>query len=161
MPYKILVVDDEPDIVQEWETALSIENHDVATALNASTAIKQCKENPFDLVILDYLMPDMTGIELLNEIRNHLPHIKSIIISGKLDDNYNEDDLMADISGSIETDAYLRKPVTDKEFVETIDRVMAKEPSEDWVKVAEQRVSAVTTDENVKAAEEKLDNKRK
>ena len=147
--------------MQEWETALSIEKHDVATATDASSAIEQCKESPFDLVVLDYLMPDMTGIELLNEIRNHLPHIKSIIISGKLDENYSEDDLLADISGNVETDAYLRKPVTDKEFVATIDRVMAKEPSKDWVEFAKQRVAAVAADENVKAAEEKLDKKRK
>src|SRR5687768_6749890 len=88
---KILVVDDEPDVAAEWATALRLAGHDVHTANNSKGALQLSQANPLDLVILDFIMPDMTGIDLLNKIRKHHAFVRSIIISGQLNASDTEE----------------------------------------------------------------------
>jgi len=140
MGSKILVVDDEADISEAWARALRIAGHDVLAAQEASTALELSRANPFDLVILDYLMPSMSGIELLNEIRKDHPFIRSIIISGKFDLDISEEDLLSEIQTNIEVDTYLHKPVKNSQLIETINNLLAEEPEENWVSIAETKL---------------------
>ena len=160
MPSKILVVDDEPDVAEEWARALRLDKHNVSQALDSATALKLCRENPFDLVVLDYMMPTMTGIELLNEIRKKLPYIRSVIISGKLDSGISEEDLLTEIQANIEVDAYLHKPVETSRLKEAVNNLLAKKPDDDWVSIAKTKLEAVTTEESVRTAEKKLNKKK-
>src|SRR5260221_8378709 len=97
MASRILVVDDEPDVGRGWARALKIAGHDVLLGQNAASALELSKANPLDLVILDYMMPSMSGVELLNEIRKDHHFVRSIIISGKLDSNVSEDSILSEI----------------------------------------------------------------
>ncbi|MCC6547140.1 response regulator [Candidatus Sumerlaeota bacterium] len=65
---RILAVDDENDILLIVRTSLKDE-YDVETASSGVEALQKIEENPPDLVILDMMMPEMDGIEVLEEIR--------------------------------------------------------------------------------------------
>ena len=67
--YKILVCDDEKDIVSALKIYLSAENYEVTEAGNGKEAVELVKKQEFHLIILDIMMPVMDGISALNEIR--------------------------------------------------------------------------------------------
>ena len=78
----ILIVDDEPSIVQSLEGLLSDEGFDVMTAPNGYEALKIIESDSPDLVLLDIWMPGIDGIETLKEIKSSNPYIQVIVITG-------------------------------------------------------------------------------
>ena len=78
----ILIVDDEPSILQSLSGLLSDEGFEIATAANGYEALKIVDTESPDLVLLDIWMPGIDGIETLKEIKRDNPHIQVIIISG-------------------------------------------------------------------------------
>ena len=78
----VLIVDDEPSILQTLSGLLSDEGFDVATAVNGYEALKVIDAESPDLVLLDIWMPGLDGIETLQEIKKDNPHIQVIIITG-------------------------------------------------------------------------------
>ncbi len=69
--YRILVADDDPDILTVVEAVLESEGHDVQTTEDPFQVIALLEESPFDLVILDVMMPGLTGWYLLHQIRQN------------------------------------------------------------------------------------------
>src|SRR5579863_6116458 len=65
----ILVIDDEPDIRESLEILLSAEGYRVDLAPNATEGLKRMENSTFDLVLLDLMMPDKSGMQVLEEIR--------------------------------------------------------------------------------------------
>jgi two-component system nitrogen regulation response regulator NtrX len=78
----ILVVDDEPSILQTLSGLLIDEGFEVQTGQNGYEALKRIESDPPDLVLLDIWMPGIDGIETLKEIRKDHPHLPVIIITG-------------------------------------------------------------------------------
>jgi two-component system nitrogen regulation response regulator NtrX len=78
----ILIVDDEPSIVQSLKGLLVDEGFDVMTAPNGYEALKIIESEAPDLVLLDIWMPGIDGIETLKEIKGNNPFIQVIIITG-------------------------------------------------------------------------------
>jgi two-component system nitrogen regulation response regulator NtrX len=78
----VLIVDDEPSIVQSLSGLLSDEGYKVSTAVNGHEALKVIDSDSPDLVLLDIWMPGLDGIETLKEIKKYNPHIQVIIITG-------------------------------------------------------------------------------
>jgi two-component system nitrogen regulation response regulator NtrX len=78
----ILIVDDEPSILQSLSGLLSDEGFEVLTATNGYEALKIVDTEFPDLVLLDIWMPGIDGIETLKEIKKDNPYIQIIIISG-------------------------------------------------------------------------------
>ncbi len=71
MTSKILLVDDEPMIVDSMKTYLEcLDTLDINTASNGLEALDKCQDHKFDLIILDFSMPKMNGGEFLKTIRN-------------------------------------------------------------------------------------------
>jgi DNA-binding NtrC family response regulator len=68
-PGKILVIDDEPDIRESLEALLSQENYQVELAANATEGLKRLEASAYDLVLLDLMMPDKSGLQVLDEVR--------------------------------------------------------------------------------------------
>src|SRR5580765_4689017 len=66
---RILVVDDEPDIRESLELLLSSENYRVELAANATEGLKRMENSAYDLVLLDLMMPDKSGLQVLEEVR--------------------------------------------------------------------------------------------
>lgn len=81
-PKDILVVDDEILICQALEQLLSEDGHSVATAKAAGTAIELCKSRRFDLIFLDYYLPEMTGAQVLTILRQANPRQRIVLMSG-------------------------------------------------------------------------------
>ena len=72
MQSKILIVDDEPDIVALLQDYFEINDYQVMTAENGAEAMNKAEKQP-DLIILDINMPDMDGLEVCQKIRNFVP----------------------------------------------------------------------------------------
>lgn len=66
---KILVVDDEPDIVNLIKDYFEINGYEILTAINGTQALKQASKNP-DIILLDINMPDIDGLKVCRQIRN-------------------------------------------------------------------------------------------
>jgi DNA-binding response OmpR family regulator len=66
---KLLVVEDEPNLLSVIRKGLSEKNHDVSAALDGTTALQMITENTFDVVVLDIMLPDINGIEICRRVR--------------------------------------------------------------------------------------------
>jgi len=82
---RVLVVDDEPDIRDILERLLSLSGFEIAVAGNGADAIKLCKSFLPHIVLLDVMMPDSSGIETLQKIREFDKEVKIIMVSGMHD----------------------------------------------------------------------------
>ena len=84
MPKKILVVDDDSSVLQMLTRALT--SYDLTVARDGSEALLLAGRQPnLDLLITDYLMPEMTGDELIARMREQRPHLKALVITGHSD----------------------------------------------------------------------------
>src|SRR5437879_1696070 len=77
----ILVIDDEPDIRESLEALLSQENYRVTLAANAAEGMKCLEKSAFDLVLLDLMMPDKSGTQVLEEVRARDPETPIFLIT--------------------------------------------------------------------------------
>ncbi len=152
----ILVVDDEPDVLDALARALKLAGHSVTKAGSARVAIDVSADHSFELVVLDYIMPSMSGIALLNEIRRIQPTIRSVIVSGKIDAQVKEEVIATELRESIEADAYLHKPLDNAKLLETIRHLLASDVHRDWKQVAERNLNAAKGRALVKSAERGL-----
>jgi DNA-binding response OmpR family regulator len=82
MPYKVLVVDDEDNILTLIQTMLKQEGRHVALAVKGKDASAVFKKERPHLTILDIDMPDIDGLTVLREIRNIDPQAKVMIFTG-------------------------------------------------------------------------------
>lgn len=79
---KVLVIDDDPKVRSVVARFVELEGHTVVQAANGKEAIGQLQGDPADLVISDIFMPEMDGIEVLIELREHFPAAKLVAMSG-------------------------------------------------------------------------------
>jgi DNA-binding response OmpR family regulator len=116
--HRILVVDDESIIRETVKRALVFDGHTVETAASGKEALVQFEEDKFDLVILDYEMPDMRGDELALLMKALAPDQSIVIITG-----YRET-----VIGSLLTDVDLimSKPFDPKELRTATTELFAK-----------------------------------
>ena len=151
---QILVVDDEPNVLKSWSRALRFAGYKVEMAQSGDEALSKCDEHHFDLVIVDFLMPSMTGVELLRRIRKKLPFIRSAVISGKLDDAVSEADISRRLRDTVEADIYLHKPVSNERLREAVKKLLeSDETSADWATIGTRaKETAKKTIESAKKA---------
>lgn len=117
---KILVVDDEPDNAQLFEALLTREGYGVTTLADPTKVLPALKEHDFHLVILDVMMPKMSGTEVLEKIRTFDDDIAVIIATGFP----TVESAVASLKNAASD--YVRKPVEPVAFVETVKRVLDK-----------------------------------
>ncbi len=83
---KIVVVDDEKMVTSAFKTLLKVEGFDDAHFFNSpKEALDFLKDNQPDLVISDFLMPEMNGLEFLNEVKKIYPEVSKILLTGYAD----------------------------------------------------------------------------
>ncbi|MCB2185369.1 MAG: response regulator [Deltaproteobacteria bacterium] len=82
MKIRVLLVDDEEKFVDYLHKRLVNRDYDVTMALSGEAAVEKLKEQNFDVVILDVLMPGMDGIETLRIIKNLKPLTEVIMLTG-------------------------------------------------------------------------------
>lgn len=121
---RLLIVDDEKSIRELLRMALSKENYEIVEASNSVTALSYLEKENFDLVLLDWMLPDISGIQLLKKIRaSHLDELHVIMISAKVQE---QDRLMGFDCG---VDDYIVKPFSVKEVVARVKAVLKRSSS--------------------------------
>ena len=80
---RLLVVDDEPSVLDLCERYLSKEGYRVCTASSAAQARQQLAEQAFDLLIADIYLPDEGGVSLLKTVRQQQPDLPTMLITGR------------------------------------------------------------------------------
>jgi len=120
--YKILVVDDDPDIVEIITYNLKIDGYDVINAFNGKEAVKKTKLFVPDIILMDVMMPVMNGIEACSIIREKNYSAESIIIflSARSEDFTQ---LAAFDAGG---DDYITKPVKPKILLKKINSIVKR-----------------------------------
>lgn len=118
---KILLVDDEKDIVEFLKYNLESENFQVITAYNGEAALKKLEENP-DLVILDVMMPKLNGFEVCKRIRENelyksLPVIFLTAKSSELDEV---------IGLNLGANDYIQKPISPQKLIARVKTNLRK-----------------------------------
>ena len=84
--YQILVVDDEPTVCKAIQMMLKYYGHEVQTASDGATALAKYEAGKFDLVITDYLMPEMKGDELVIQMKQRRPDQRIIMVTAFAED---------------------------------------------------------------------------
>lgn len=141
---KILLIDDDPDILKLGKQVLSHEHHDVTLAKDARAAFDYLRTFQFDLVISDANMPDITGFELVRSIRanEQFKHLSVALLTGRRD----RKDIETAIGLGV--DDYILKPIDPLLFSRKVESLLKKNkqelpspPKEEEIKGA--RVNAV------------------
>ena len=119
---KVLCIEDEFFISELYERALRKAGYDVTSALNGSDGIELARTNNYDIVLLDLMVPGMTGMEILRTLRDpaQTPNFHGkIIITTNLD---QDDATKAEVEN--QADGYLVKAsITPKELVSFIEKL--------------------------------------
>lgn len=82
MESKILIVDDDKNLLSVLDTLFTEENYVVTTCSDGLEAIKRCRSEQFDLIITDVMMPGASGLEVLREVKRSDPNVLVILITG-------------------------------------------------------------------------------
>ncbi len=117
---KILVVDDEPSIVHLCVRVLDEEGYVAKGALSAEQALEMVKEESFDLLVTDIVMPGMDGLELLQKVREKYPEIGAVIITGYATLDFAVNSLKRGAQG------FIVKPFTTEELKIAIQEALKK-----------------------------------
>lgn len=116
---RVLVIDDEESIVGICRVALQRLGMDVETSTTAADALKKFQESDFDLVIVDWVLPDASGLSLFQAMREHRPQLLGILITGQSVPETAQEALEAGFW------AYLPKPFTVTELRGIVERAAA------------------------------------
>jgi two-component system, NtrC family, response regulator HydG len=116
----VIVVDDSPDTLEVLHRSIEHMGFTVYSSESAAEAIELLKDHPADLVITDYHMPFIGGLDLIKHVRDHYPQTEVMMITG-----------YASVEGAVEAikagaEEYLAKPFTDEELAQAIERSLEK-----------------------------------
>jgi two-component system alkaline phosphatase synthesis response regulator PhoP len=119
---KILVVDDDQDIIEILRYNLTIAGYKVKTAANGKEAIKKAKLFSPEIILLDIMMPEMNGIEACSKIKS-IPSLKEIMIIFLSARNEDFTQIAAFDAGG---DDYISKPVKPKILLKKIESIVKR-----------------------------------
>jgi PAS domain S-box-containing protein len=117
----VLVVDDEPAITQTLESILSARGYQVSVADRGKVALELFAAKPHDIVLLDLLMPDMRGRDVLARLRELSTETRIVVITGQLE--VDEHELLA--AGA---QAVVRKPYEVRALLAVLTRLASRSP---------------------------------
>jgi DNA-binding NtrC family response regulator len=115
---KILVVDDNPDVLKLIADILSSNNYEVKTASSGASAIKELESNDYDMVLTDLMMPDVDGIQVLENVILKAPKTICIILTGH---GTIKSSVEAIKKGAFD---YITKPVSHSELLIIVEKAL-------------------------------------
>jgi CheY-like chemotaxis protein len=118
---RILVIDDDAQVLDAFHLVLAGEGYEVLKASNGNEGIKLYRKDPVDLIITDLIMPEKEGIETIRELTAEFPKVKIIAISGGGRIGPAEYLPMTKMLGAKRT---LAKPIGREELVRTVKEVL-------------------------------------
>lgn len=117
--FKILVVDDEERIIEVVKAYLEREGYEVITAVNGEEAIRLFKEDTVHLVVLDLMLPKLSGEDVCTRLRE-ISHVPIIMLTAKVE----EEDKLEGLA--IGADDYLTKPFSARELVGRVKALLRR-----------------------------------
>lgn len=125
----IVIVEDEPDTAEMFAEMMRMNGYEIVKAYSGGSAIALISKEKPAAVVLDVMMPDISGIEVLNFIRNYpeLANTPVVVVSAKT--------LPSDIQKGLDAGAslYLTKPVAYLELKQALENVIRAD-SQDWIR---------------------------
>ena len=120
MPKRVLVVDDEPNIVMSLRYLMEREGFEVEVAPDGSTALEILAQRPADLVLLDVMLPDLDGYEVCQRIRTNpaWQGTRIIMLTAK------GREIERDKGLALGADAYVTKPFSTRELVAQVKQML-------------------------------------
>jgi len=116
---RILIADDEPVMRDVMKSALSALDIEIDTVDDGNEAMERINKIAYDLVITDYLMPKMDGLELIRWMKSTYPSIPVILVTGTMS---------ADAASNSKVAACITKPFKVSEFRNIVQRILWKYP---------------------------------
>jgi CheY-like chemotaxis protein len=134
---RVLVVDDEPDIVLFAQVNLELNGHEVLTAPDGEAALAVVEAERPDALVLDVMMPHLDGWGVLERLKAHAePAIRQIPVLMLTALDTDQDQARGGIEGAVR---YLTKPLTPDELVSALDDVLGGPPEPEQRRSAQQR----------------------
>jgi two-component system, OmpR family, response regulator len=119
-PVRVLVVDDEPSLAELLGSVLRYEGWDIQTAATGSEAVRAAREFEPDAIVLDIMLPDFDGLEVLRRVRAMLPHVCVLFLTAK-------DSVQDRVSGiTAGGDDYVTKPFSLEEVLARLRGVLRR-----------------------------------
>ncbi|MFD1851771.1 response regulator transcription factor [Oceanobacillus bengalensis] len=150
---KILIVEDEKKISRVLQLELEYENYKTEIADNGKDALRLIKEKEWDLVLLDIMIPELSGLEVLRRVRRTDDHTAIILLTAR-------DEIHDKVSGlDLGADDYITKPFQIEELLARI-RVHLRKPKQNKAMAAGLSVGELMVDldgHEVKRADKKID----
>ena len=131
---KVLIVDDEPDILLMLRVNLEAEGYQTALAADGETALRRIAEERPDLILLDVMMPVMDGWSVLEALARDVFDHRVIVVSAKSSERDRTRALALGAS------VYLTKPFDPDELIKEVGRVLSSTPAQ----LEEQRQNLMT-----------------
>jgi len=123
---RILIIDDNPEVLSAVHRVLSGAGHNVSDAPGSAEGIRMHRENPFDLIVTDIFMPEKEGISTIIDLRREYPRLRIIAMSGGGDfEPYG----ILDIAHRVGADRTIPKPFSRIELLEAVNAVLASDPA--------------------------------
>ncbi|CAA6829412.1 MAG: Phosphate regulon transcriptional regulatory protein PhoB (SphR) [uncultured Aureispira sp.] len=120
--YKILIADDEPDILEFVCYNLAKEGFEVSTATNGLDALKKAKEIKPHLILLDIMMPEMDGVEVCKELRA-IPEFENTVIAFL---TARSEDYSQIVGFEVGGDDYITKPIRPRVLISRINALLRR-----------------------------------
>jgi CheY-like chemotaxis protein len=130
MKKKILIVDDEPDIVSYLEMLLQDQGFETVSAADGNEALEAVREDPPDLVSLDINMPEASGTRFYKEMRtdpelSKIPVVIVTAVTGLGGDKYAYENFISSRRLVPAPEAFFPKPIEREAFVEAVKNLLA------------------------------------
>jgi CheY-like chemotaxis protein len=119
---KILVVDDEPNLVELLKAVLDLEGYEVASAYNGQEALNKLETLKPDLVLLDMMMPGMSGREVCEKIRQN-PKTKALKVIFLTVARFSE--IGKKVLDDMKVSDYITKPFDNQDLVKRIKKAIS------------------------------------
>jgi DNA-binding response OmpR family regulator len=111
---RVLVVDDDPGVLEVVSYSLRGEGFDVETVSDGATALDRAMEEPYDLVILDLMLPSMSGTEVCRQLRGERRHMPILMLTAK------DAELDRVLGLELGADDYVTKPFSQAELMSRV-----------------------------------------
>ncbi len=117
---KILVVDDEPSVLESFKMILEIKDYEVVAVPDGPTAVEELKKSRFDMAFIDMRLSGMDGLEVLKKAKQLDPDMEVVIVTAYASDETHAN---AITFGAME---YLRKPFLMEVIYELVERALRR-----------------------------------
>ena len=117
---KLLIVDDEKNVRESMTRLLRRKGYDTEGAESGTEALQKIRSKFFDLIILDFMMPDMDGLETFLRAKEINPEIKAIMLTG-----YGAPEREIEVK-ELGVKKFVRKPVTIERLVDVVNDILNK-----------------------------------